>query len=299
MTHVGLGSPAKTNLVNLVNETGRSLDQSAVTQITNSLVCSWQTLMYAEGKSRRTVKDRGYIIRRVERDLATPALSATTAQLAEWLSRPDLAAHTRSVYHSILRSFYGYVVNEGLRPDNPMDGIRAAKRPRRQPRPITVTQFRRLLDNADTPLKAMLLLGGYAGLRVHEIARFHTRQLDMDARTIDVTGKGGSTYVLPAHDAIIRHARRMPRGYWFPSQRGAHVGGRVVSERIAIHMIQQGVRGRAHSLRHMYGTELVANGADLRVAQELLRHSSLQTTAIYVQTSDTRKRDAIDRLPAA
>lgn len=283
--------------MNRANDSESGADTARVTLIDNGLVTAWETLMYAEGKAKRTVKDRAIVIRRLERDLATPALAATTHQIAEWLARPELAAVTRSVYHSILSAFYSYAVRCGLRPDNPVDGIRAAKRPRRQPRPITRDQFDRLLASADSDMRAMLLLGGLAGLRVHEIARFQGRHVDPEARTVEVTGKGGAMYVLPAHDAIVRHSGSMPRGYWFPSpQQGRHIGGRTVSERIRLHMIRNRVPGTPHCLRHFYGTELVSGGADLRVAQELLRHSSLQTTAIYVQASDSRKRDAIDRL---
>lgn len=56
------------------------------------------------------------------------------------------------------------------------------------------------------------------------------------------------------------------------------------------------VPGTPHSLRHWYGTNLVATGADLRTAQTLLRHANLQTTAIYVQVADRKRVDAIDRL---
>jgi site-specific recombinase XerD len=54
--------------------------------------------------------------------------------------------------------------------------------------------------------------------------------------------------------------------------------------------------GTPHSLRHWYGTNLVATGADLRTAQTLLRHANLQTTAIYVQVADEKRVEAIDRL---
>jgi site-specific recombinase XerD len=51
-----------------------------------------------------------------------------------------------------------------------------------------------------------------------------------------------------------------------------------------------------HRLRHWYGTKLVADGADLRTAQTLLRHANLNTTAIYVQVSDPKRVEAIDPL---
>ncbi|MET9199038.1 tyrosine-type recombinase/integrase [Gordonia sp. NPDC003585] len=102
---------------------------------------------------------------------------------------------------------------------------------------------------------------------------------------------------LQAEGKIVAVAARMPvSGYWFPSQRARHLGGREVTQRIRLHMIRQRVPGTPHCLRHHYGTELVRGGADLRVVQELMRHSSLATTAIYTAVSDDRKREAIERL---
>jgi len=101
---------------------------------------------------------------------------------------------------------------------------------------------------------------------------------------------------VPVHPRVLSHARRMPRGWWFPSQRAHHLGGQAVSQRIRLHMIRCRVPGTAHCLRHYFGTELVARGADLRVVQELMRHSQLSTTAVYVATTDERKRAAIAML---
>lgn len=258
----------------------------------------WIVHLHAEGKSTRTIKDRRIVLTRFQRDLGKPIVQATTMEVAEWLGRDDLSQVTKSVYHSMLKGFYSWTIDCGLREDNPVLHIRAAKRPPRQPRPITMDQFNRLRATEDLGLRAMVLLGALQGFRVHEIARFHGSHLDPEARTIQVKGKGGATYLLPAHPAVLEMARSMPTGYWFPSQRGPHIGGRTVTQRIRLHMIREGVPGTPHCLRHFYGTELVRGGADLRVAQELLRHSSLQTTAIYVATTDERKRAAIDGLAA-
>ena len=258
---------------------------------------SWATHLYAEGKAKRTVQDRLTTMHRFERDARVEVLDASTTDIARWLARPALGNLAKSVYHSMFRAFYRWAIGARLRADDPMVTIKAAKRPPTRPRPITLPQFQRLIATTDDDLRAMVLLAGLQGLRVHEIARFHTRQLDAETRTLTVTGKGGSTYTLPAHDLVTAHAQRMPRaGYWFPSQRSAHIGGRCVSERVRLHMLRHKVNAVPHQLRHFYGTELVSNGADLRVVQELMRHSSLQTTAVYTAVSDVRRREAIDRL---
>ncbi|MBS1692570.1 MAG: tyrosine-type recombinase/integrase [Actinobacteria bacterium] len=264
-------------------------------------VLRWITVQYAEGKARRTVLERRCTLARFERDVATPAIAATAGQVAEWVGRnpSQRSAVTIGSDLSKLRAFYRWCVLIGQRADDPTAHIRPPRRPRRQPRPISNDQFYRLLRSAgaDRALKAMILLAGLAGLRVHEVARFQARDLDVEGRTITVTGKGGRQDIIPAHPTILENARFMPSsGYWFPSQRARHLGGRVVTQRIRLHMITCRVPGTPHCLRHYFGTELVSAGADLRVVQELMRHSQLSTTAIYVGVADTRKRAAIDTL---
>ncbi|WP_204080981.1 tyrosine-type recombinase/integrase [Mycobacterium riyadhense] len=245
--------------------------------------------------------ERRSTLARLERDIGGPAIDATVDQVCEWVGRnpEQRSAVTVGSDLSKVRAFYRWAVLSGLRADDPTVLIKAPRRPRRQPRPVTDAQFWRLDAAAarDPDMRAMVRLAGLAGLRVHEIARFQARDLDYESRTLTVTGKGGHSYTIPAHTAIIEHARRMPkRGYWFPSQRARHIGGRTVSQRIRLHMIACRVPGTPHCLRHFFGTELVASGSDLRVVQELMRHSQLSTTAIYVGVADQRKREAIDRL---
>lgn len=265
--------------------------------LSSSTLKQWRSHMIAAGVSTRTINERIRTIARIESDLRCPTLAADQFQLAEWISRGDVLPGTRAAWHSMLSAFFAWAILSGLRQDNPMEQIKAAKRPKRAPRPISHTAFRRLLtESADHDLTAMLLLGGYQGLRVSEIARMHGNLVDYDAKTLRVRGKGGHELVIPIHRRVLAHAKRMPRGYWFPSQRSAHLGGKTVSQRLRLHMIRCRVAGTAHSLRHFFCTELVERGADLRVVQELARHSQLSTTAIYVAATDTRQRAALGML---
>lgn len=267
-------------------------------EFNSSTIVQWRTAMIAGGLARRTIADRIRTLGRFEHDMRVPILTADHVQISDWLgARPDISSSTRSTYHSTLSAFFRWAVIVELRDDNPMLKIKAAKRPRRSPRPISDAAFHRLLNESpNDEMTAMLLLAGFQGFRVHEIAKMHGSSIDPEARTIIVRGKGDAEYLLPIHAEVLRHATRMPRGYWFPSQRARHLGGRTVSQRMRLHMIKCRVPGTPHCMRHYFGSELVERGADLRVVQELMRHSQLSTTAVYVATNDTRKRTAIELL---
>lgn len=264
----------------------------------SSTLMQWRSAMMAAGLARRTITERLRTLARFESEMKVPALIADHFALADWISGQDVGTAAKTAYHSMLKCFFAWAVTTELRGDNPMLKIKAAKRPRRSPRPISDAAFQRMIETAEgnDELTAMLLLAGLQGLRVSEIARMHSRQLDTDARMITVLGKGGHELSNPAHRKVLAHARKMPRGYWFPSQRGRHLGGRTVSQRIRLHMIACRVPGTPHAFRHYFCTELVERGADLRVVQELARHSQLSTTAVYVATNDTRKRAALEML---
>lgn len=265
--------------------------------LASSALHQWRFAMIAAGLASRTISERLRTVSRIESDLRMPVLAADAFVLADWIARGDVGPATRAAWHSMLSAFFRWAVTMGLRPDNPMLLIKAARRPKRSPRPISRDGFDRMLSRSPNPdLAAMLILGGYQGLRVSEIARMHGSMIDSDAGTIRILGKGGHEISVPAHRKVLALARKMPRGYWFPSQRGRHLGGRTVSQRIRLHMISCRVQGTAHSLRHFFCTEMVEQGADLRVVQELARHSQLSTTAVYVAATDSRQRAALDLL---
>lgn len=150
----------------------------------------------------------------------------------------------------------------------------------------------------------MILLGRYQGFRASEIAAVHGHDLDLDAHTIEVLGKGGKLSVLPLHPVIERIAASMPcDGYWFPARKTqvGHIHSRSVSDLMTRAKKRAGITNpklTGHSLRHAYGTDLVRAGVDLRTVQELMRHESLATTQIYTAIDDAQLRAGIDRLPA-
>lgn len=150
----------------------------------------------------------------------------------------------------------------------------------------------------------MILLAAYQGLRVSEVARVRGVDVDGLGETLTVLGKGGVRAVLPLHPYIAAEADRYGPGWWFgqhvpnrSSRSGGPVLGNSVSRIVGEAMGRAGVPGTCHSLRHWYASEMLRQGVDVRVIQQLMRHASLATTERYLHVDDEQRRAGALRLP--
>jgi site-specific recombinase XerD len=256
----------------------------------------WINAMRAAGRSERTIHER----RRVVLASGLDPLTATVYDVEAWLAgMAHLAPASRRDYQDALRALFKWLHKRGLRDDDPTSDLMSIRVPRGEPRPITTEQLRTLLSRARRRrTRGYLLLGAYQGLRVSEIAHLHSDDVDLEAGTITVAGKGGTVSVLPLHHLVARYAEDAPEGWWFPSySRPGPVTGGNVSRVLSDHMARCGVTGTPHCLRHWHATELLSAGANLRVVQRSLRHANLQTTQVYTQVSSVQIHDALEALP--
>lgn len=264
------------------------------------LITTWQTSMQAEGLSERTWTDWPAIVRRTIKATNQHPAAFTTAALTAYLAG-HRNANTRATYYRGLAAFHAWMLRHGHRGDDPMAAIKPPRVPRGVPHPVTNAGMERLLSTRlHKRTSVMILLGAYQGLRVHEIAKVRGEDIDFDERTLRVVGKGGVDAVLPLHKMVAAAAAGMPRrGWWFPSyadkRRPIHASS--VSLTISKAMERAGVGGSAHALRHWYATQLLRSGADAVTAQQLMRHSSLATLAVYAKVDFSQMRAAADRLP--
>jgi integrase/recombinase XerC len=198
---------------------------------------------------------------------------------------------------SAARSFYRYLLREGVAAGNPVAGVGAPKSRKRLPKSLSPDEAARLLQIAPTDRiacrdRALLELLYSSGLRLAEIVALDVDDLAGDG-TVRVTGKGGKARVVP----VGRPARAAlqswltVRASWaapgetalFVGARGGRIGARAVQRIVAR-------RGRAqalmqplhpHMLRHSFASHVLESSGDLRAVQELLGHASLSTTQIY------------------
>lgn len=225
-----------------------------------------------------------------------PLATASTADVEAFLTRPGWTAQTRASYRSHLAAYYGWLCRTGHRADNPMDNVRHFRVPRRVPRPLTADQTARLVAAATGSLRTAILLGAFAGLRCAEIAAVHTDDVS-DGDVLYVLGKGGVAAMIPLHAMLAADLSRY-FGFVFPRPDGGHVTSQAVQHRIRRHMARCGVKATPHQLRHTFGTNVYTNTRDLRLTQELMRHASPATTAVYTLVSDESRRAAIRSLRA-
>src|SRR5690606_29207842 len=126
------------------------------------------------------------------------------------------------------RAFFTFLHEEGLRDDTPSLRLPVVKVPKARPRPYTQEQIDRMLSTgAYRRTRAMILLAAYQGLRAFEIAAVHSDDIDLDAGTLKVVGKGGRLDYLPLAAPIRELAPTMGEGWWFPARGGrtGHVLG--------------------------------------------------------------------------
>lgn len=262
------------------------------------LLHTWTSTMQGQGLSDRTIAERRRVIAQLARDTGTDPAALTAPTLSSWLATLPSAA-TRDAYYSITRAWTRWLILAGHRDDDPTIRVPRPRLPPAKPRPITDTQLATLLNlplRRDTRTK--ILLAAYAGLRIHEIAKIRSTDVDQTAGTITITGKGNRTDTLPAHPLILNLATTYPPGYWFPSpaRPGQPVAARTVGTVISRALTRAGVDASAHQLRHYFATTLLKNGADSRVVQTLMRHSSLATTGRYLAVSTDQQREALNLL---
>jgi site-specific recombinase XerD len=205
-------------------------------------------------------------------------LTARDEDIVAFLAaRRDLKPESRKSFLSTLRTFYGWALAAGLVDRDPTQTLGSIRVPPAAPRPIHDEALHAAFRAADEETTLMLLLGCYAGLRRAEIAAVHEH--DVDGRVLVVVGKGGRRRRVPVHPLLVDRLSAV-RGWAFPSpvRPGLHVSPDYVSSRL----------GRVlpaphtpHSLRHYFGTHAYRGSRDLRAVQQLLGHSTPETTARY------------------
>lgn len=238
-----------------------------------------------------------------------------------WLNRQPGTANatmkrrTQNYYLIALRAFLKYLRKRGVEGLNP-ERIELAKLPERQIDVVTSQELHRLLKapddarakepDADKALKylrdkAILELLFSTGLRVAELCALNS-DIDLSRDDLSVRGKGEKVRVVflspAAKDSVAQYlkARKDMEEALFVDGRTAklhRITPRDVQRHIKVYAAKAGITSKVtpHTLRHVFATDLLTNGADLRSVQALLGHASINTTQIYTHVTDSHLRE--------
>ena len=271
------------------------------------------------GAARNTILAYGRDLEQAEALIGGALAAATPAQLAKlgqgWSS---LAPATLARKVSALRQFFGFLVDEGLREDDPTHALPRPTARRPLPKILSHDQVEALFATAEeeavtgTPASVRLLtliemLYG-SGLRATELVSLPVSAVPRDAPFMTVMGKGGQARLVPVSrraGAVLSRwlPLRNPDSPWlFPSRNGHLSRVRLFQllKELAVRADLPPEKLSPHVLRHAFATHLLEGGADLRTLQSLLGHADIATTQIYTHVEAAKLVALVnERLPLA
>ena len=224
---------------------------------------------------------------------------------------------TRARRLSVLRQFYEFLFAEGVRDDDPAQGIDAPKLGQPLPKYLGEADVEALIGAAagvagpeDKRLQVLIEVLYATGLRVSELAGLPLSAISRDGQMLIVRGKGGKERMVPlgdpARNAIGRYLEVrggfIPAGrnsaFLFPSSsRAGHLTRASVARKLKALAVAAGIdpkRVSPHVLRHSFASHLLAHGADLRALQQMLGHADISTTQIYTHVLEQRLKNLVE-----
>ena len=279
-------------------------------------------LTFERGLSERTVaayvRDlRGLVAFLVERGLGSPT-TVSHGDLRAYvfhLKDRGLAATSIRRAESSLRTYWAFLLGEGITERDPTERLESPRVGRPLPSVLTWDEVDRLLASPDSdhPLhwrdRAILELLYATGMRVSELAELPQTAVDLAEGICLVFGKGSKERLVPIGRPALRVLDRYLREVRPALERGKG-GGRVflnargepISRQAVWTIVREGCRRAGiekavspHTMRHTFATHLLQGGADLAAVQELLGHADIATTQIYTHLDREHLRDVHHR----
>ena len=198
------------------------------------------------------------------------------------------------------RGFFEFLVNRKGFTANPVIGLRAPKSPKTLPQVLSIEQATKLVNISDDDVLSMrdhaiLELFYSSGLRLSEVVNLNIDALDFIEGTVEVTGKGEKTRIVPMGSHAIEAMQK-----WlqirstisktdaaskpvFIGLQGRRISQRNIQYRLKEWSIKQGINSSVHPhmLRHSFASHVLQSSGDLRAVQEMLGHANISTTQVY------------------
>lgn len=242
-----------------------------------------------------------------------PAESCGPDAIVDYLAtRSDLQDRSLSRLVSALRSFFNYMIMEGMITENPCDKVESPKIGRYLPEVLSVGEVADIIASVPQDTwggirdRAILEMLYGCGLRVSEAVGTRISDVFFEESFVRVRGKGDKERIVPlgemAEDAVRKYLamRPEPAGRAYGDILFLNRFGKSLSRISVFNMIKRqalvcGITKEIspHTFRHSFATHLIENGADLRAVQEMLGHESILTTEIYTHVDTASWQESI------
>lgn len=225
----------------------------------------------------------------------------------------DLKSSTISRRISTIKNFFLFLENEKIA-TNLVKEVILPKKEKHIPTFLSLDEIKNLLSvfdetkTAEYRDKTMVLVMYSAGLRVSELINLEKRSINFEEKLITLKGKGNKERFVPLNDIALEYLNNYlsqnknnkvfsKSKYLFINKKdGKPLTRQYFFVELNKYAKRAGIDKKIspHTLRHSFATHLLENGADLRVVQELLGHSKIETTQIYTHLSTKKILDALD-----
>ena len=253
----------------------------------------WEDDLSSREYSDRTIQTYSYWVKRILAAVAEPTYLSLTHYLAEQRKR-EITANTRKIMTKALKSFFGFLSDQGLIRQNPTQKLRHPKVDRTVPvypekeevgRMLTAIGQSNLLDEKDKLKVALLILvPGGTGVRFNELAKLSWNNINFDRQEFKVMGKGRKERIIPLLPQIAgllsAWKEYSPGELVFPTNsKHGRIDPADTNRMLKRLAKRAGVRPFSiHKLRHYFATYALAAGADLKQISEILGHASIAIT---------------------
>lgn len=264
-----------------------------------------------ESYSRDLSRYAGFVSGKLNKSLT----GCTTADLLLFLEQLNNTGHSaKSVSRAVsaIKTFYRYLVQEKIIPQNPFRDIKTPKFEKKLPRVLSAEEINAILNAPDITVKAglrdkTLLEVLYAtGLRVSELISLQTTTVDLTAGYVIVFGKGSKERMVPLGTEAIKwlaqyleqarplFLKNRPGDVLFLNRCGNPLTRQGFWKIVRKYCLKAGIAKNVspHTFRHSFASHVLQGGADLRSVQTLLGHADISTTQIYTHI----EKDALKKI---
>lgn len=276
-----------------------------------SYIKSYQSYLKIErGMSKNTIENYSFDIERLRVYLDSNGMDYSPVKITQEIIQQfiytlssQVNARSQARIISGLKSFFGYLIFEDYRADNPLELIETPKIGRKLPDTLSIKEIDAIIAAIDLATnegernRAMLETLYGCGLRVSELVSLKISDLYFDEGFIKITGKGNKQRFVPigelakkyitVYQETMRVHINSKKGFGdtlFLNRRGGQLTRAMIFTIIKDLAVKIGLNKKIspHTFRHSFATHLLENGADLRSIQLMLGHESITTTEIYL-----------------